>query len=497
LSTRWTRPRVLGLALGLYAAITFAGIQTYPRVWVDEGWIAEPGWSLARGAPMGSPSHGEAVRYEDRVFWMTPLHFLVLGGIYKLGADPLLGGRLVSGVAGFLTLAVLLAWVSGALREKTRAGWTPALAASLLWLALAFTLDPTLWKSHRTIRFESLVSLGVVSAVALAWDPSRRFRGAVSGLAAGLAISVHPNGALAFAAVAGIFFLKRRTFAGSVRDLLLASAAACLVVLPTALYFFADRASGFANVLGQNAPHLSGEPEPPGATWLREWQRYRAYFAWPALAVPLLFWVAAAAAALRSGAPRALWWTLAVLAGGLASLPNKTEHYLTLVAPFVFVLAAFAGAARPSRRVAGAAIAWLGILLAADAVLLRRAKDCDYAAWASSLAEPVPDGASVAGTFLGWFPLRDHPYLEVHRRLAGDLADRRPDYVAWGDAHLRDPLFDRLRRELGPFLAVHADTVATAASDCYGDAVLLRPRWEELPAEAASWERWDPTGRAD
>ena len=475
-----------------YLVLTLSGIQTYPTVWVDEGWISEPGWVLSRGEPLGNPSHGEVFRYEDRVYWMPPLQFLILAGIDALGADPLLGGRLVSAGAGLLTLLLLLAWARPLLAESapSRRG----LAVALAGLTLAFTLDPTLWKIHRSIRFESLVNLGLVAAVAAAWNPGRRGRGLLAGVAAGLAILVHPNGVLALVAAGGVLLLRRRTFRASLRDLGAAVGTVAVLCLPFVFYLAGDRGEGFANVLGQNAPHLRGDHEPVSRAWVTEWRRYAAYFRPPYLLLPLLSWGLAIAAGLRARTPRALWWAAAAIAGGLASVPNKSEVYLTALAPFVFVIAARAGLGRRRKWAAILAGAAVANFLLADVALLRRS--CAYAPVAEWISEKVPPEASVAGTFLTWFPLRDRRYLEVHRNRAGDLADRRPEYVIWGDRHLEEPLFDRLREELGPFLVRHAEEVGRLDRSCYGNLVLYRVRWDEAgPATTQAWERWEEAFR--
>jgi hypothetical protein len=263
-------------------------------------------------------------------------------------------------------------------------------------------------------------------------------------------------------------------------------------MLPFLVYLAQDRTADFKNFLGQNSPHLSGRAAPVPVQWLLEWKRYRAYFAWPSLALPLCFWIAAVVLGIRARAPRWLIWVLGLLAVGLASLPNKTELYLTLAAPFLYLLAAWTGS-RWSRPLAAraAAFVWLACLVGADAVLLRRDRGCDYPVWTRPAVAPIPPGASIAGTYVTWFPVREHPYLEFHRRRAGDLAAARPDYVLWGGAHLEDPIFLRLRRELGPFLAAHADTMAVSTSHCYGRLTLLKPRWTEIdPVTVSSWERF-------
>ncbi len=478
----------------LYLGLTLAGLQTYPTVWVDEGWIAEPAWQLAQGEDFGNPSHGSRYRYDDRVYWMPPLQFLALAGAYQLPGSPLLTGRLVSVGAGLATLLLLLTWLPSVMttgRKRSQLVTSQSLGWAALALTLLFTLDPMLWKSHRTIRFEALGTLWITATVVWGWDPARRLRGPLCGLAMGLAVLVHPHGALAAVAGAGVLVLCRRSAGSAVRDVLWAALAAGLVVAPFILYLLGDRPNDFANVLGQNAPHLEGRGEPVIVQWIREWVRYQAYFALPALVLPLVAWGAALILGIRR-APLPLLWVVGVLVGGLASLPNKTELYLTLVAPFVMVLALWLAVrcSRPRWMVAAVSV-WVLNLAAADAALLWRNRGCDYGAWGSSLAQGIPPGSQVGGSFLVWFPLRDRQLLEVHRHRAGDLADARPEFVIWGDRHLEEPMFDRLREELGPFLATHADTVATAQSPCYGTTCLLRVNWDRLPPETSTrWERY-------
>ena len=491
------------LACGvLYLLVTLPALSRYPAVWVDEGWIAEPAWTLVHQGKLGNPSHGPLWRFEDRVYWMPPLEFLALAAAFETPLPPRIAGRLLSVLAGLLTLLVLVAWAAEVLSEprgKSNHGLSPPRSGPwppwiwLLAVAALFTLDPTLWKVHRTIRFEALTGLCSLAAVAVAWNTRLRWRGPAVGLLGGLALLTHPNGALALVAAAGLFFLRpRRDMRSAWADLAGAAAVTVLLCVPEALYLAGDRTAGFADLLGQNAPHLTGRSEPVVTQWVREAGRYRAYFAWPYLALPLGLWIASLVAGIGKRAPIALLWVVAVTAGGLASLPNKSELYLTLLAPYVFVLAAWTAMhMRRAWLAAAAGVLWIGTLAGADAVLLEKHRDWNYEAWTAPLRTAVPREASVAGTFLTWFPLRDHPYLEVHRRRAGDLADSRPAYVIWGDSHLQEPIFDRLRRELGPFLAANADTMAVCRSPGYGTAVVLRPRWEMLPPRVASgWERY-------
>ena len=362
--------------------------------------------------------------------------------------------------------------------------------AWVLWVALAFTLDPTLWKVHRSIRFEPLTGLWLLAAVGSAAFAPGRLAWSGGAVFSAFATLTHPTGILAIPASLGAWLHRRPQKPWF--SLLGAIGLFMLILLPYIAYLGQDRVHGFSNLLGQNAPHVAGRSEPVIWQWFHEWTRYRGYFAWPKLAVPFVFWVTTLVLAVRHRAPRWLLWTMAILAGGFACLPNKTELYLTLMAPFLYLLAAWTGERMSHRKAvwAGAAL-WISVLAAADLALIHRNRDCRYRDWVAPLVQSVPEHASVAGTFVTWFAFRDHPYLELHRRRAGDLVDARPEFVIWGDAHEMDPIFSRFREELGPFLESHADTVAKSTSACYGNAAVLRPRWAELdPKSAADWERF-------
>jgi hypothetical protein len=484
----------------VYLGITLIGLGRYPAVWGDEAWIAEPAWVMAAGGPLGSPSCGELFRFADRLYWMPPLHFLALAGVYTAGIPVLLGGRLLSALLGAATLIVLLRWTRSVLAEpgtSTR-GSSDASGddgARRTWIlvavALAFAADPMLWKSHRTIRFEAMLALWSVLAVSVAWKRDRAWRGALTGAACALAMLTHPNGALTVVAAGGVLLLRRRSWSAAWRDAAAAAGVFAVLCLPTAIYFLQDRAADFANVIGQNAPHLHGERSSPvWNQWGRELHRYAAYFAWPRLALPLLLWAGTLVAAIRLRAPAALGWVIGVTLAGLACMPNKSELYLTLAAPYLFVLAAWVGMRLRPRLAAVLAALWLANLLAADAALLRRNRHCDYDAWTRPLSEAVPERASVAGTFLDLFPFREHRFYSVSRVRAGDLFDAQPAYLIWSKELTEAPQFARLRRELGPFLNAHADVVLRVDSPCYGSAVLYRPRWDEGTEAAAGWERF-------
>ena len=477
---------VLALTI-LYWGLTAMAADQYPALWLDEGWIGEAAWTKAQGEPLGNPSHGTIFRLNERIYWNSPLYFLVLSLPYRTGIDPWMGGRVLSMAAGYLTLLLLAHWVfsmgSGGDDPQTR--WKTV--AAVLGLTLLFTLDPFLWKAHRTIRFEAFTGLWTVAAVFAAVFLPRQWRGAVVGLLGGIALLNHPNGAITFAAGAGLVLILEPGWSGRFRQSAIGAGVFLLTLSPWLIYLVEDRAYGFENLRGQNLPQFQEGADrafylQPG----REWMRYARYFALPYLILPLVLWLGTLVAGIRKRAPVGLWFPLVVWLVGLACLHKKTEFYLTTAAPFVFLLAAWVSLRIRLRWTLVLGTLWVGTLLGADLSLLHRNRSCDHPRWSAAVVDAIPEGASVAGSFLTWFPLRDHPYLDYTRRLAGDIYDARADYVIWGDALWAEPRFEGLRDELGPLLEAHADRVAeTESSSCYGTAVIYRPRWDEVSDGAA------------
>jgi hypothetical protein len=390
-------------------------------------------------------------------------------------------------VAGYLTLLLLAHWVfsMGPRGGDNQDPWKRV--AAVVGLTLLFTLDPFLWKCHRTIRFEAFTGLWTVAAVFAAVFFPSKWRGAAVGLLGGIALLNHPNGVITFAAGAGLVLITEPTWSSRLRQAAIGAAVFLLTLSLWLVYLAEDRLHGFENLRGQNLPQFQEGAE--RAFYLqpaREWMRYARYFALPYLFVPLALWLVTFIVGVRKRAPVALLFPLVVWVIGLACLHKKTEFYLTTIAPLVFLLAAWVSLRVRLRWTLIVGAVWIGTLLGADLALLHRNRSCDHPRWSSDITRAIPDGASVAGSFLTWFPLRDHPYFDYTRRLAGDIYDARADYVIWGDALWAEPRFEGLRSELGPLLEAHADRVArTEASSCYGSAVVYRPRWHEVSESAA------------
>jgi 4-amino-4-deoxy-L-arabinose transferase-like glycosyltransferase len=491
------------LLVVVYLFVTGFGLNHYPLVWVDEGWIAEVAAQAARGLPLGSPSHGTLYQYSDRLFWMPPLYFYELGGLFRVAGIDLLTGRWFNVFVGGLSTLALFFF----LRRRT-GSWAAWFAA------LFFACDTFVWKSHRTIRFESLLTLfGILLVIATTAalereDDDRPTRGAwfAAGLAAGLLVNVHPNALVWLAAVFAMALVQRGRRLFRTGGAWLALTVAFLMALPYLLYLGTDSAHGFANVIGQNSYHLEhGAAE--GWAPLREWRRWADFFVMPARLPALLAWAAIVWMAFRmvgrgGSAPdsrnmpdtdeataRRLAPYLAALGTYvtlLAFLPNKTLLYLGGAAPFVAILGALAWHGAGGRGVAGdagavrsagadgvaaapvgrgtlvvraALVAGVLASLVVNAAILWRARDCWATEDLAAIRAVLQPDDRVAGTFVTWWATQPasaaeppRPFHEFSRGATREaVAHFAPTVIVLGDRQWEQEVptrFGPLDREL-------------------------------------------------
>lgn len=470
-------PLLLGLLLVAYLLSTLPLLTRYPAPWVDEGWIGEVAAQVSRGLAPGNPSHGTTYHFNDRLFWMPPAAFYLLGGWFSLFGVSLAAGRLLNVVTGAFTVAALFLFL------RRRIGPAGAFIAGLL-----FCLDTFVWKAHRTIRFESLLAL---FAVLLAWlvmealerdEAGRSSRGvwAGAGLAAGILLNVHPNGILFALGAAAVVIERRRGGAARGAGPWIALLVAGLAVLPYLLYCLGDAAAGFANLRGQNSFHLdSGHGE--GPAFLREWKRYATFFPAPArlpAAAGLLLVLAAGLRSFRERTTRALLLMLLVPLAGMAFLPNKTLLYLVPAMPFA---AALAGAWWHRSRSAGTAIVLAALIvsdLAVGTALLARNRDCRPERTYAAIRARLSPGDRVAGTFITWWGVQPLPFHEFSRGPTIESVDRfRPTVILLGDRQWASESRTRwapLARAFQERFAARGLAAEAAFNDCPGSVEFFR-----------------------
>lgn len=492
------------LLLLVYVTVTGFGLDHYPLVWVDEGWIGEVAAQAARGLPLGSPSHGMTYHYADRLFWMPPLYFYELGGIFRIAGVDLVAGRWFNVFLGGLSTLALF----GFLRRRVNVG--AAVAASLF-----FAMDTFVWKTHRTIRFESMLTLfGILLFIAVIRalereesEQSARGSWVAAGLIAGLTLNIHPNAILLLVAMLVLSIVR---CGGSIfrrAGPWLAVAVAFGLSLPYLLYLWTDSSAGFANVIGQNSFHLD-HGAAQGWAPLREWRRWADFFVSPWRLPVLSTWILLIALSFRQMAgaskvegdrsARALLVSALTVLGVyvtlLMFLPNKTLLYLAPAVPFVAILGAvlWSEVVSPGwpRRLARAALI-MGVIssLAVNCGLLLKYRQCRVGPDLERIRAALAPDDRVAGTFVTWWAtqpqspaLPPRPFHEFSRGASWNaVQDFGATAILIGDRQWRQevptrfgPLNQELFVDAGPL--VGAAPILEMPGSCLGPVQLFSLR---------------------
>ena len=94
------------LVLGVYLALAL-GMALTRQPWCDEGWFASPAVNLVEHGHMGTTVYdppADLPRFERLTYWMPPVHFLVQAAVYRVLGVSVVAMRLISVVAGLVSL---------------------------------------------------------------------------------------------------------------------------------------------------------------------------------------------------------------------------------------------------------------------------------------------------------------------------------------------------------------------------------------------------------
>lgn len=171
-----------------------------PAIWPDESLFAAPAIDLVRHGQMGTSLLTEVLPgIGDRTYWMPPVYFVLLSGVFKV-----FGAGIVAMRSFTLCVSLGVMLFASLLAMELGLGLWGALFA-FCTLALHELFESTMVVG----RMESLVMLFLFSSVWLVARelnrseraPMRSLRFAAAGLLAGLAAMSHPFGAVACAAL--------------------------------------------------------------------------------------------------------------------------------------------------------------------------------------------------------------------------------------------------------------------------------------------------------
>ena len=161
-------PIALSLISLVYLGLAFRVAYTRSP-WMDEGYMASPGYTLASKGYMGSPVispngtalSGELTGIQTHTYWIMPLHALIQAAWYSLFGFGILQMRSISILAG---LVVTLAWFC-IVRIMSGSRLAGVLAAALLSADVTF-----LWSAadgRMDMLATALASCGLVSYLKL------------------------------------------------------------------------------------------------------------------------------------------------------------------------------------------------------------------------------------------------------------------------------------------------------------------------------------------
>jgi hypothetical protein len=385
-------PRLVGVGLLAVAGLTLASL-VHRSVYIDDAWLGERAWWLAREGVVRSELFGDVLDYGERMFVFHKLFALsgaVFIGLFGWSLYTLKAVSLVS-FAGFL--ALLWPYCRRFEARGVFAVTTLILLAHGLVARHVFIYRPEIM----------LMAIGFGSFALLRSFLEDGRRGALLGGAvlAGLCVLTHLNG-LTFIAAGVFLLLVRRGPRPAVMFGLVASAVGALYLADAALV-------GKVPTLWRQLltdPMLVQRFPDAGSRLtglLSEHQRYfhsRAEIAFSVLVVVVLA-VTGRATELRKSplVPFAL-----ALAGSLAVLaPDKQAYYAIPILPYLALLTAeglVLGMPRVGRASRGVALTVFWVYVANGAVHLGRiiANNEDAATRNHALASHIDPGATVVAT---------------------------------------------------------------------------------------------------
>ena len=186
IASTWVRVALLSLTLAsLVWFVFFAGalLLKYPPVSVDEALFANPAINLIEQGRMSTDLlEGTLPGIGQRTYWMPPLYFLYVGGVFRLAGQSLVVLRLASEAAAFAVL-----FVTYLLSLRTGVGrWMSLIPVCLM------ALDTVFLRGALVGRMDMLALSLILLSLWFATRPLSPGNSFVTGIVSALAILAHP-----------------------------------------------------------------------------------------------------------------------------------------------------------------------------------------------------------------------------------------------------------------------------------------------------------------
>jgi 4-amino-4-deoxy-L-arabinose transferase-like glycosyltransferase len=221
-------------------------LLNYPPVWPDEACFANPAINLLQHGHLSTDLlQGALPGIEKHTYWMPPLYFIYLAGVFLLAGPSLEALRIASLVPalGLLVLTYVLA------RRVGLGRWLSLLPIAILTVDAVFLRGALVGRMDMLALFLTLLALWFATTGNL--RNARSTRLFVVGVICGLPAMVHPVGAIAPASVFIWFLLSPET--RTRRCILLFLAGLLVVALSWLCYILVDPSS----FLGQFGAQLA------------------------------------------------------------------------------------------------------------------------------------------------------------------------------------------------------------------------------------------------
>jgi len=458
--------------------------------WIeDESSYSDAAWTFSREGrirmSMYPPTDSGSV-----VDVRPPAMPIALGAVFKVIGIGVWQARLLP-LLGALG-AIILTWMLGL---RLAEPWIGAIAALLV------ATDNMLFVAARTVRPEGMIAFLLTLTSLLFYDAMQRNSWIMAfgaGVAAGIAMNFHINGAIAPIAM-GLWALYEygvNVWRKPVAWIFAVTVALCLV--PYVLWINSDaihkqayqEMQALGTVVQQASGKLAGEV-----------MRYRDFLGFGNQKLPLpiqvplrgpIVLVTLAGVGVLFVYKRMLFWRLGLLLaaamGWWLYLANKNVRYTAVAAP-VFALIV-AGAAvvlstTPARRRLAIAACVIYALnqIGGNVFLAWRFHRADYNQVGAELRAAIPEGETVYGANTFWLALHDRRYYSYDRTTfdyAINTVKTRylilNDRVMLSGSGFGNDDFKDVREKAIEFVRTHADKIAVIPNPFYGDLEVYNVR---------------------
>lgn len=483
-----TLPRVLvAIACLLFILQELPWFQTR---WIeDESSYADSAWTFSREGHIRMSMY-PTIDIGSKVDVRPPAMPIALGAVFKIIGIGVWQARLVPFLGGLG--AIILTWFLGL---RLAGPWTGAIAALLV------ATDNMLFIAARTMRPEGIIAFLNALTFLLFLTALRRnswIAAAGAGIAAGLAMNFHINGAIAPIAM-GLWALYEYGFSVWRKPVAwIFAASVVLCIAPYVLWVNSDpvhkQAYREMQALGTVVQQASGKLQ-------GELMRYSDFLGLGNQKLPLpirvpargpiVLILLASVGVLYVYQRRLFWWLALLLAAAMGwwlYLANKNVRYTAVAAPVFALLVAGAAVAfstSPKRRriAVAACLLYAANQIAGNAFLVWRFHKADYNRVGAELRAAIPAGETVYGANTFWLALHDRRYYSYDRSpFDYAIAQLKPGYlilydrVMMGGSGFGADDFAGIRTKATEFVRAHGEKAAVVSNPFYGDLEVYKVR---------------------